>query len=132
MVDKLTKAKGPTFVNTYVFPYGELSPINTTLKAAEEAGLEVRDVESLREQYRLTLQHWSRNLEEHTERAVEYVGASAYRVWKLYLAASAYGFGSDWLSIYQTLLVKDDRTGAANLPLTRADWYDNSRTTANI
>jgi cyclopropane-fatty-acyl-phospholipid synthase len=123
------KVKGPTFVNTYVFPDGELVRINSTLKAAEEAGLEVRDVESLREHYRLTLQHWSRNLAAHADRAIEYVGEPTFRVWQLYLAASAYGFGSNWLSLYQTLLVKTTRTGAANLPLTRAAWYDNSRIT---
>ena len=40
---------GPSFSNTYVFPDGELTPINVTLAAAEGAGFEVRDVESLRE-----------------------------------------------------------------------------------
>jgi len=40
---------GPSFSDTYVFPDGELVPISTTLRAAEEAGFKVRDVESLRE-----------------------------------------------------------------------------------
>lgn len=117
------KVKGPTFIDTYVFPDGELVLINETLKAAEGAGLEVRDVESLREHYQLTLQHWSRNLVANSAKAIEYVGEPTFRVWKLYLAASAYGFGSNWLSIYQTLLVKTDQEGATGLPLTRADWY---------
>ena len=56
---------GPTFSNTYVFPDGELVPINITMHAAEESGLEVRDVESLREHYALTLRHWVRSLETH-------------------------------------------------------------------
>jgi cyclopropane-fatty-acyl-phospholipid synthase len=124
IVQKKAKgAKGPTFVNTYVFPDGEVELINETLRAAEGAGFEVRDVESLREHYRLTLQHWSRNLVANSGKALEYVGEPTFRVWKLYLAASAYGFGSNWLSLYQTLLVKTDQDGAAHLPLTRADWY---------
>lgn len=118
------KAKGPTFVDTYVFPDGELVLINETLKAAEGAGLEVRDVESLREHYQQTLRHWSRNLAANADKALEYVGEPAFRVWKLYLAASAYGFGSNWLSLYQTLLIKTDQEGASHLPLTRADWYE--------
>ena len=117
------KVKGPTFIDTYVFPDGELELINETLRAAEGAGFEVRDVESLREHYRLTLQHWSRNLVTNSDKAIEYVGEPTFRVWKLYLAASAYGFGSNWLSLYQTLLVKTDREGTSYLPLTRADWY---------
>jgi len=49
--------KKNTFVTTYVFPDGDLIPIHTTLRAAELSGFEVRDVESLREHYALTLQH---------------------------------------------------------------------------
>jgi len=40
-----------------VFPDGELVSISTTLQAAEMSGFEVGDVESLREQYALTLRH---------------------------------------------------------------------------
>jgi hypothetical protein len=36
-------------MSRYVFPDTELVPINATLRYAEEAGFEVRDVESLRE-----------------------------------------------------------------------------------
>ena len=50
-------SRKPTFSNTYVFPDGELVPISTTLRVAEETGFEVRDVESLREHYALTLRH---------------------------------------------------------------------------
>jgi cyclopropane-fatty-acyl-phospholipid synthase len=42
-------------MSRYVFPDTELVPINATLRYAEEAGFEVRDVESLREHYALTL-----------------------------------------------------------------------------
>ena len=34
--------KGPTFTEIYVFPDGELVPIHVTVRAAEEAGFEVR------------------------------------------------------------------------------------------
>ena len=57
--DSFDAAKAKTsFVNHYVFPDGELLPINSTLRAAETSGFEVRDVESLREHYMLTLRHW--------------------------------------------------------------------------
>jgi cyclopropane-fatty-acyl-phospholipid synthase len=117
------EARGPSFTDTYVFPDGELVPINVSLKCCEEAGLEVRDVESLREHYRLTLQHWSANLAAHLDQARADVGDPTLRVWRLYLAASAFGFSANWLNLYQTLLVKPDQNGAAHLPLTRSDWY---------
>ena len=114
---------GPSFSNTYVFPDGELVPINVTLRAAEESGFEVRDVESLREHYALTLRHWVRRLEAHHEEALQFVDEPTYRVWRLFMSGSAHGFGAGNLNVYQTLLAKADGEGRSGLPLTRADWY---------
>lgn len=114
---------GRSFSDTYVFPDGELVPINVTLRAAEEAGFEVRDVESLREHYALTLRHWVRRLESRHERALQFVGEPTYRVWRLFMSGSAHGFSLGRLNVYQTLLVKQSESGQSGLPLTRADWY---------
>ena len=114
----------PTFFQRYVFPDGELTPINITLKAAEKSGFEVRDVESLREHYALTLRYWVRRLEENHLSALEYVSEPTYRVWRLFMSAYAYGFSTGRLNVYQSLLVKQDGEGSSKLPLTRADWYE--------
>ncbi len=116
-------AAGPSFSDAYVFPDGELVPINTTLRAAEESGFEVRDVESLREHYALTLRHWVRRLEEHHAEALKFVDEPTYRVWRLFMSGSAYGFSAGNLNVYQSLLVKQDAQGRSGLPWTRADWY---------
>jgi cyclopropane-fatty-acyl-phospholipid synthase len=113
----------PSFVEAYVFPDGELTPISTTLREAELAGFEVRDVESLREHYRLTLQHWVRRLEEQHDRALQYVDEPTYRVWRLYMSGAAYGFRVGRNNVYQALLVRRHADGRSGLPLTRADWY---------
>jgi cyclopropane-fatty-acyl-phospholipid synthase len=115
--------RGPSFSDTYVFPDGELVPINTTLSAAEEAGFEVRDVESLREHYALTLRHWVRRLEAGHAEALRHVDEHTYRVWRLYMSGSAHGFTSRRLNVYQALLAFPDSRGQSGLPLTRADWY---------
>jgi cyclopropane-fatty-acyl-phospholipid synthase len=114
---------GPSFSDTYVFPDGELVPISTTARVAEEAGFEVRDVESLREHYALTLRHWVRRLEAKHEQAMAYVDEPTYRVWRLFMSGSAHGFTVGRLNVYQTLLVKPDDDGSSGLPLTRAAWY---------
>jgi cyclopropane-fatty-acyl-phospholipid synthase len=114
---------GKSFQDAYVFPDGELVPINVTLRAAEGAGLEVRDVESLREHYALTLRHWVRRLEAQHEVALRFVDEPTYRVWRLYMSSSAYGFAMGKISVYQTLLVKSDSAGRSDLPLRREDWY---------
>jgi cyclopropane-fatty-acyl-phospholipid synthase len=53
-----------SFIDQYVFPDTDLIPIGQTLNFAEGTHLEIRDVESLREHYALTLRHWALRLEE--------------------------------------------------------------------
>lgn len=112
-----------SFSNAYVFPDGELLPISHTLRVAEESGFEVRDVESLREHYTMTLRHWVHNLESHHDRAIQFVDEPTYRVWRVFMSGSAHGFASGRLNVYQSLLVKPDEHGASGLPLTREAWY---------
>jgi cyclopropane-fatty-acyl-phospholipid synthase len=108
----------PTFTDLYVFPDGELPPIGTLVGKAEEAGFEVRDVENLREHYQLTTRQWLYRLEAHAREAQQIVGDRTYRIWRLYLAGSAYYFQRALLGLFQTLLVKNDR-GYSGMPLTR-------------
>src|SRR5215469_9908315 len=116
------KPSQPTFTDVYVFPDGELLPISTMLQQAEKAGFEVRDVENLREHYFLTLSHWLRRLEARQFEARRLIAELKYRIWRLYLAGSAYYFQSGKLDLYQSLLVKTN-AGRSSLPLTRDDWY---------
>jgi cyclopropane-fatty-acyl-phospholipid synthase len=111
-----------TFSAHYVFPDGELTPIYLTLRAAEKTGFEVRDVESLREHYAQTLRHWARRLEGNHELALKYVDEVTYRVWRLFMAGTAYGFEIGSTNLYQALLVKAPHQ-PSGLPWTRADWY---------
>lgn len=99
----------PTFINTYVFPDGELTPVDTVIGAAEDAGFELRDLESLRASYALTLRHWVANLERNREAAIEAAGETVYRIWRLYMAGSAVAFERGAISIYQLLLTDPAR-----------------------
>jgi cyclopropane-fatty-acyl-phospholipid synthase len=110
------------FFGRYVFPDGEIVPISRVLQAAEMSDFEVRDVESLRDHYPLTLRHWVRRLEAHADEARNLTSDVTYRIWRLYMAAFAHGFEIGRITIYQTLLAKPDQ-GDSRLPLTRADWY---------
>jgi cyclopropane-fatty-acyl-phospholipid synthase len=115
--------QGPSFIEEYVFPDSDIPPLPAVARAAESAGLEIRDVENLREHYALTLRHWVRRLETAHEAARAFVDEASYRVWRLYLAGSAHSFDRGQLAIYQALLSKPDPAGRAHLPLTRGDWY---------
>ncbi|MFL5339852.1 MAG: class I SAM-dependent methyltransferase [Gemmataceae bacterium] len=112
----------PNFVDKYVFPDGQLEAISTTLRIAEQAGFEVRDVESLRDHYIRTLRFWVSRLEANAEEARKLTNDAAYRIWRLYMSGSVYGFKVGRFNLYQSLLLKPT-PGASQLPLTRQDWY---------
>ncbi len=114
--------RGRSFMQRYVFPDHFLASIGRTLVGAESAGFEALDVESLREHYNLTLRHWLRRLEAAQSAVERASDALSFRVFRLYLAGSAYEFASGRLNIYQSLLIKPQE-GCSGLPLTRADWY---------
>lgn len=108
-----------TFIYRYVFPDGELSPVTDVMVAMERNGFEVRDVESLREHYPLTLRRWVANLTGAWDAAVAEVGEQRARVWRLYMLGSALGFEESDVTVYQVLSARD---GAPHgLPLQRAD-----------
>ncbi|MGA7560892.1 MAG: cyclopropane-fatty-acyl-phospholipid synthase family protein [Terriglobales bacterium] len=117
------RRRGPSFVDRYVFPDGELVPISTSLRAAERSGFEVRDVESLREHYALTLRRWVRQLESHAKEARRITSDMTYRTLRLYMSGSAHGFRAGRFNVYQALLAKPLQ-GHSGLPLTRDDWYE--------
>ncbi|MGH9512222.1 MAG: class I SAM-dependent methyltransferase [Terriglobales bacterium] len=112
----------PTYTDVYIFPDSELVSVGTMLTCAEQAGFEVRDLENFREHYCLTTKQWLRRLEARAEEAKAIVGDLKYRMWRLYLAGSAYYFQKGLLNLYQTLCVKNEN-GRNRLPLTRQDWY---------
>jgi cyclopropane-fatty-acyl-phospholipid synthase len=99
----------PTFINTYVFPDGELTTVDTVIRRAEQAGFELRDAESLRTSYALTVRRWLDNLERNRQAALEAADETTYRIWRLYMAGSAVAFDAAAISVYQLLLHKTDR-----------------------
>ncbi|SFC13763.1 SAM-dependent methyltransferase [Streptomyces aidingensis] len=110
------------FIDSYVFPDGELSPVGRTVSLLEEAGFEIRDLESLREHYGLTLRAWVRNLEESWEDAVKLAGAPRARIWRLYMAASALAFERAQIGVNQVLAVRTTGSGRSGLPLRPRTW----------
>ena len=111
-----------SFIGRYVFPDGELVDVGKVVLAMEDAGFEVRDVESLREHYAKTLRAWVGNLQQHWEAAVAEVGVRRARVWQLYMAASANGFEDGGISVHQVLGVLPAPDGRSGMPPTRSAW----------
>lgn len=112
------------FIDAYVFPDGELAPVGSTVDLLERAGFEVRDVESLREHYALTLRAWVRNLQDNWKRAVSLASPARARIWLLYMAASALAFERARIGVNQILAVRTAPDGASGLPLRPRAWTE--------
>jgi cyclopropane-fatty-acyl-phospholipid synthase len=108
-----------SFIDRYVFPDGELVPLATTVEALEGAGFEVRDVESLREHYALTLREWVANLERCWDEAARLTSPARARIWRLYMAGSALAFEANRIGVNQVLAVKPGPRGASGMARTR-------------
>jgi cyclopropane-fatty-acyl-phospholipid synthase len=106
----------------YIFPDGRLIPVSEANLIAEKAGLEVRDVESLREHYATTLRDWLSRLEQKREQAMRAADETVYRTWRLYMTAAALEFEKGTVNVNQSLF---ERTlpGFRGIPPARADLY---------
>jgi cyclopropane-fatty-acyl-phospholipid synthase len=118
-----TRSPKNSFTWHFVFPDGELQEVGTVVTAMQSEGFEVRDVESLREHYALTLRAWVANLERNWSAANEVVSPGRARVWRMYMAGSALGFEAGRLNLHQALAVKPAGDGASGMPPSRASLY---------
>lgn len=98
------KKRYPSFIKRYVFPDGEIVPVHLSIRASEEAGLEVLQVQSIRPHYARTCTQWARNLELMPLDLREKYGEPIWRIWHLYMAVSGHGFRIGRLNCYQTLM----------------------------
>jgi cyclopropane-fatty-acyl-phospholipid synthase len=90
------------FVQSSVFPGGELVHLEDIVHEGEVTGFEIVAMRNLARDYALTCKAWVKNLQKNAARCRALVGDATYRTWLLYLAASTVGF-------------EDGRTGAAQV-----------------
>jgi cyclopropane-fatty-acyl-phospholipid synthase len=121
-VPLLRNLRDPSFIDKYVFPDGELPTISEVVRAAEDAGFEIRDLENLREHYERTLRLWVEGLKRNAAALLTQVSEVTYRTWLLYMAGCAAAFQRGDIAVHQILLSRPE-SGRGGLPLTREDWY---------
>lgn len=110
---------GGAFIESYVAPDMHMRPVAATLRMFDEAGLEVRDVEAMREHYPRTVRAWLATLEARWDEAVELVGEPTARVWRLYLAGGALAFEEGRMGVDQLLFSRPAPGGDSGMPPTR-------------
>lgn len=120
---------GPSFIDRYIFPDGELLTVSEMVNAAENVGFEVRDVEDLREHYEETLHRWVAELNENESEAIALTDAPTVRTWRLYMSGCAEAFRRGDIAVHQLLLSKNEH-GLSSAAKVRDHWYRNGHKTS--
>jgi cyclopropane-fatty-acyl-phospholipid synthase len=102
------------FTQKYIFPGGYIPAMSEIVKAVEDAGLWITDVEILRLHYAETAKHWRRRFLADPEIPVLFDGRFR-RMWDFYLAGAELGFRYGTHMVMQLQLAKRLET----VPLTR-------------
>ncbi|MEU8256995.1 cyclopropane-fatty-acyl-phospholipid synthase family protein [Micromonospora inaquosa] len=97
---------GGAFIEAYIAPDMHMRPLGATVSLLEDAGLEVRGVEAMREHYGRTIRHWLARLEAQWPAAVGLIGLERARIWRLYLAGGAQVFEDGRMGVDQILAVR--------------------------
>jgi len=111
------------FVDDYVFPGGELTHVSNVIQEMAAAGLEPLDAENLRPHYARTLWSWVERLESRQGEAIKLIGEHKYRIWRIYMAGSAYAFERNWMALFQILGGKPHSSGKEEYPFNRRHIY---------
>jgi cyclopropane-fatty-acyl-phospholipid synthase len=104
---------GGAFIESYIAPDMHMRPVGETVALLEDAGLEVRSVEALREHYVHTVDAWAEALEKNWQQVTELAGPVTARVWRLYLAGGALAFEERRMGVDQILAVRPSERGGS-------------------
>jgi len=97
---------GGKFIESYIAPDMHMRPLGETVALLEDAGLEVADVQAMREHYTRTIREWLANLERRWSESTAMIGLESARVWRLYLAGGALAFEEGRMGVHQILATR--------------------------
>lgn len=104
------------WINQYIFPGGYIPGVAELANHMQTNDLQLIDLESLRRDYQLTLEHWAHNFHEVKEQVLQVADERFYRMWDLYLQACAASFEASNIDVVQYLLV---HPGNNSIPMHR-------------
>jgi len=109
-----------SWFNKYIFPGGYLPAVHELVSLMAANRFYLIDLESLREHYTLTLEHWTQNFEDALPLTMKIKDETFIRMWRLYLNSCAASFHFGNIDLHQFLFTK----GVNNTwPLTRMNMY---------
>ncbi len=100
------KSQKNAFLDTYMFPGGELLPQQELIHMSWQAGFELLNAENFRVHYVKTLADWIARMEDQRERLLEIVPESVYRIYHVFFIGSMVSFRQKEIALYQNLFFK--------------------------
>jgi cyclopropane-fatty-acyl-phospholipid synthase len=119
VLHSIGRSEGPGITNPwiakYIFPGGYMPAVSEVMKAVQDSGLLITDLEILRLHYAETLKAWRERFLAHRDEAERIYDQRFVRMWEFYLACSEMAFREQNLMVMQYQLTK--RQGV--VPMTR-------------
>lgn len=112
-----------SWINKYIFPGGYIPTIQELVTLLAGNSFYLIDLESLREHYTRTLEHWAQNYENALPSIQKMKDETFIRMWRLYLNSCAASFHCGNIDLHQLLFTK----GVNNTwPMTREYMYSSN------
>lgn len=105
------------WIDRYIFPGTQASPLTTMVEAAGKNGLYATDLENLRLHYPPTVTYWLKNFDDNIDRIREMYDEKFIRSFRLYLVVASASFTWGDNRLYQLLMTKGIKN---DVPFNRA------------
>jgi len=109
---KRRKGYENSFLNTYMFPGGELMFEHDLVHIASRTGFELLNAENFRPHYVRTLNDWIVRMEQKKEELLEIVSDHVFRIYHVFFIGSLISFRQKDISLFQNLFYKTDQENA--------------------
>ncbi|MEJ5339516.1 MAG: class I SAM-dependent methyltransferase [Aquificaceae bacterium] len=102
-IGKVHPSSQSRWIRKYIFPGGYLPSIEEVLRASRGLGFNLIDIDDWRLHYYLTLREWKKRFLSVRDWVVKRYGEEFFRMWELYLTASAVSFYTGSNHLFQFL-----------------------------
>ncbi|MFN3813238.1 MAG: class I SAM-dependent methyltransferase [Aquificaceae bacterium] len=105
-IGKVLPEKQSRWIRKYIFPGGYIPALTEILETSGGLGFNLIDIDNWRVHYYLTLREWRKRFYERAEDVKALYGERFFRMWELYLVASAVSFITGSNHLFQVLFSK--------------------------
>lgn len=106
---KRKKGYENSFLDTYMFPGGELMFEHDLVHLASKTGFELLNAENFRPHYVRTLNDWIIRMEQKKDELLEIVSDNVFRIYHVFFIGSLISFRQKDISLFQNLFYKTDQ-----------------------